>query len=121
MATTVQSQKYPDLQNYVDGRFVPADRPFLDVFDPSTGDLISKVPMSAAAEVDAAVRGARAALPKWSAMPIKERVQVFYRYKALLERDIDQLAALVTAGVDVFRLNMAHGGPEEQARARVHL
>src|SRR4051812_44091776 len=29
-------------------------------------------------------------------MPIKERVQVFYRYKALLEKNIDELAALIT-------------------------
>ena len=88
--------KYAELQNYVGGRFVPADRPFLDVYNPSSGDVISRVPLSAADEVDAAVRCARAAFPKWSAMPIKERVQVFYRYKALLEQHIDELSALVT-------------------------
>ena len=88
--------KYAELQNYVGGRFVPADRPFLDVYNPSSGDVISRVPMSAASEVDAAVQSARAAFPKWSAMPIKERVQVFYRYKTLLEQHIDELSALVT-------------------------
>src|SRR5204863_9518784 len=36
------------------------------------------------------------ALPAWSHTPIKERVQVFFRYKTLLERHIDELAALVT-------------------------
>ena len=96
MATIVQSQKYPDLENYLDGKFVPTDRPFLDVYNPSSGDVISRVPMSAATEVDAAVQSARAAFPKWSAMPIKERVQVFYRYKTLLEQHIDELSALVT-------------------------
>jgi len=88
--------KYDELQNYVGGRFVPADRPFLDVYNPSSGDVISRVPLSAASEVDAAVKSARAAFPKWSAMPIKERVQVFYRYKTLLEQHIDELSALVT-------------------------
>ena len=88
--------KYAELQNYVGGRFVPADRPLLDVYNPSSGDIISRVPMSAASEVDAAVRCARAAFPKWSATPIKERVQVFYRYKTLLEQHIDELSALVT-------------------------
>src|SRR5205085_9612632 len=58
--------------------------------------VISRVPLSAAKEVDAAVRCAKAAFPKWSATPIKERVQVFYRYKTLLEQHIDELAALVT-------------------------
>lgn len=90
--------KYAALQNYVGGRYVSpaADRPLLDVYDPSSGDVISRVPMSVASDVDAAVRVAREALPRWSALPIKERAQVFYRYKALLERDIESLAALVT-------------------------
>src|SRR5207249_4873033 len=88
--------KYAELQNYVGGAFVPADVPFLDVYNPSSGDVISRVPLSAAREVDAAVKAAQVAFPKWSGTPIKERVQAFYRYKALLERHIDELSALVT-------------------------
>jgi malonate-semialdehyde dehydrogenase (acetylating) / methylmalonate-semialdehyde dehydrogenase len=90
--------KYAELRNYVGGGFVapPNSRPFLDVYNPSSGDVISKVPLSEAAEVGAAVQAACAAFPAWSATPIKERVQVFYRYKALLEKHIDELSALVT-------------------------
>jgi malonate-semialdehyde dehydrogenase (acetylating) / methylmalonate-semialdehyde dehydrogenase len=66
------------------------------VYNPSSGDVISRVPLSAAADVDVAVQAARAAFPAWSATPIKERVQIFYRYKTLLEQNIDELAALVT-------------------------
>src|SRR6478609_3110335 len=90
--------KYAELQNYVGGGFVapPKSRPFLDVYNPSSGDVISKVPLSEAAEVDAAVQAARAAFPAWAATPIKERVQVFYRYKALLEAHIDELSALIS-------------------------
>jgi malonate-semialdehyde dehydrogenase (acetylating)/methylmalonate-semialdehyde dehydrogenase len=95
MATAVK-YRYPEVQNYVGGKFVDADVPFLDVFDPSSGDVISRVPLSAAREVDQAVRVAQAALPAWSATPIKERVQVFYRYKTLLEKHIDELSALIT-------------------------
>jgi malonate-semialdehyde dehydrogenase (acetylating)/methylmalonate-semialdehyde dehydrogenase len=91
-----QALKYPEVRNYLGGAFVEAELPHLDVYDPSVGRVISRVPLSAAREVDQAVRAARAALPGWSALPIKERVQVFYRYKALLERHIDDLAALVT-------------------------
>ena len=36
------------------------------------------------------------AAPAWSATPIKERAQVFYRYKALFEKNLDELPALVT-------------------------
>src|SRR5215216_3474261 len=88
--------KYGELRNYVGGDFVATPRPLLDVYNPSSGDIISKVPLSEASEVDAAVKAARAAFPGWSSTPIKERVQVFYRYKALLEQHIDELAALVT-------------------------
>ncbi len=90
--------KYAELRNYVGGNFVPplVSRPLLDVYDPASGDVISKVPLSAAEDVDAAVKAARAAFPGWSSTTIKERVQVFYRYKALLEKNIDELSALVT-------------------------
>ncbi len=88
--------KYAELQNYVAGNFAATDRPSLDVYNPSSGEVISRVPMSQAGEVDAAVQAARAAFPGWATTPIKERVQVFYRYKALLEQHIDELAALVT-------------------------
>src|ERR687895_869634 len=88
--------KYPEVRNWVGGSFVAAPRPLLDVYDPSSGAVISRVPLSAADEVDAAVRSSKAAFPAWAATPIKERVQVFYRYKALLEKNIDELAALVT-------------------------
>ena len=84
--------------NVIAGLDAGADTPlaFLDVFNPANGAVIAKVPMSGAGEVDLAVREARAAFPAWSATPIKERVQVFYRYKALLEQHIDELTALVT-------------------------
>ena len=88
--------KYAELRNYIRGEYVATNRPLLNVHDPSNGELISRVPLSIAADVDAAVQSARAALPAWSSMPIKERVQVFYRYKALLEENIDGLSALIT-------------------------
>ncbi len=88
--------KYADVQNCIGGAFVTPDAPVLDVHDPSSGGLISRVPLSSERDVDAAVAAARAAFPGWSGMPIKERVQVLYRYKALLETHIDELSALVT-------------------------
>jgi malonate-semialdehyde dehydrogenase (acetylating)/methylmalonate-semialdehyde dehydrogenase len=88
--------KYPAVRNYLNGAFVAAELPTLDVYDPSEGRVISQVPLSSPREVDAAVASAEAAFPAWSATPIKERVQVFYRYKALLERHLDELAALIT-------------------------
>ncbi len=78
--------KYPAVSNYLNGSFVVDDLPALDVYNPSEGNVISRVPLSSHREVDRAVESAKAAFPAWSATPIKERVQVFYRYKALLEQ-----------------------------------
>ena len=88
--------KYAEVQNCIGGAFVSPDAPTLDVYDPSSGAVLSRVPLSSARDVDAAVVAAKAAFPAWSTTPIKERVQVLYRYKTLLERNIDELAALVT-------------------------
>lgn len=96
MTTSVEPRVSP-ARNFIGGRFVDSDRPRIDVHDPASGRVISSVPLSAGAEVDAAVSAATKSLASWSAMPIKQRVQVFYRYKALLERDIDELSALITA------------------------
>jgi malonate-semialdehyde dehydrogenase (acetylating)/methylmalonate-semialdehyde dehydrogenase len=88
--------KYEAVRNYIGGAFATAELPGIDVFDPSAGIVISRVPMSGVAELDRAVAEAKRAFPGWSALPIKERVQVFYRYKALLEKNIAELAALIT-------------------------
>src|SRR5438309_6082739 len=88
--------KYPPVRNYIGGAFVDADADHLDVFNPANGRVISRVPLSAYADVDRAVQAAKKAFPVWSSMPIKERVQVFFRYKTLLEENIADLAALIT-------------------------
>ncbi|MFZ2492128.1 MAG: CoA-acylating methylmalonate-semialdehyde dehydrogenase [Thermoanaerobaculia bacterium] len=88
--------RYPVVANFIGGEFRRGDGEFLDVFNPADGSVISRVPLSSAAQVDAAVHAAQKAFPGWSGLPIKERVQVFFRYKALLERNIDELAALIT-------------------------
>ena len=88
--------KYPAVHNVIAGAPHNSALHELDVFNPSTGTVLSRVPMSGHNEVDLAVKAAQKAWPAWAATPIKERVQVFYKYKALLERDIAQLAALIT-------------------------
>ncbi|HLA91028.1 MAG TPA: CoA-acylating methylmalonate-semialdehyde dehydrogenase [Gemmatimonadaceae bacterium] len=90
--------KYATVPNVIAGapKNEVAALPTIEVHNPSDGSVISRVPMSGHHEVDLAVQAARRAFPGWSGTPIKERVQVFYRYKSLLEKHIDELAALVT-------------------------
>ncbi len=104
------SAKYPPVRNYIGGVFVSPDTSSLDVLDPSSGRKLSQVPLSPPSQLDDAVRAAEGALAAWSAKPIKERVQVFYRYRALLERDFAGLAALISE---------EHGKTRAEAEAEI--
>ncbi len=88
--------KYTPVQNYSNGQFVAAatDRT-LPVVSPVDGTLLSSVPLSTAEDLATAVDAAKKAFPAWSRTTIKERVQVFYRYKALLEKNLKELALLI--------------------------
>ncbi len=88
--------KYPQVPNFINGQNVAGQGKLLDIHNPATGELISKVPLSTASAVDDAVQAAQAAFPEWAALPAKERVQVFYRYRNLLEKHADDLAALLS-------------------------
>ena len=104
------SPKYATARNFISGRFSADSASLLDVVNPGDGTLLSRVPLSHRADVDVAVAAATAAFAAWSATPIKERVQIFFRYRALLERNIDELAALITE---------EHGKIQSEAEAEV--
>lgn len=89
--------KYKPVQNYIKGQFINStSNRSLDVISPLDGTLLSKVPMSVSADLDEAVRVAKSVFPHWSKTTIKDRVQVFFRYKYLLEQNLQQLAKLVS-------------------------
>ena len=67
-----------------------------DVYDPARGRVVAQVPLADAAQVEAAVAAARAAFPGWAATPPLQRARVLFRFRALLERDADALAAAIT-------------------------
>jgi malonate-semialdehyde dehydrogenase (acetylating) / methylmalonate-semialdehyde dehydrogenase len=66
------------------------------VDNPRHGKPMGAVVMSTAADVDGAVQAAAAAYPAWSQMPIKERAQVMFKLRALMERDFEELSWLVS-------------------------
>jgi malonate-semialdehyde dehydrogenase (acetylating)/methylmalonate-semialdehyde dehydrogenase len=87
---------YPPVQNFIGGRFVPSESSrTLAVISPIDGQALSTVPLSTAADLNNAVIVANAAFAGWSKTPIKERVQVFFKYKFLLEKHLQELAQLV--------------------------
>ena len=96
-ATLDMDAKYGRLKNYINGSFAESGSGrSLSVHSPLDGSLLAEMPCSGSADLDAAVAAARAAFPRWSRTPIKERVQVFFRYKYLLEQHLEELAALVS-------------------------
>ncbi|ADV27950.1 methylmalonate-semialdehyde dehydrogenase [Pseudoxanthomonas suwonensis 11-1] len=68
-----------------------------EVFDPATGQVTAQVPLASTAEVRAAVDAAQAAFPAWAATPPLQRARVMFRLRALIERDADQLAKMITS------------------------
>jgi malonate-semialdehyde dehydrogenase (acetylating)/methylmalonate-semialdehyde dehydrogenase len=87
--------KYEAVKNFVNGEFKnSASKRSLNVISPLDGNKLSEVPMSMPVDLDEAVKAASAVFPYWSKTPIKERVQVFFRYKSLLEKNLPQLAQL---------------------------
>ncbi|WP_411273844.1 CoA-acylating methylmalonate-semialdehyde dehydrogenase [Daejeonella sp.] len=89
--------KYPAVTNFIQGRFTGnSGREMLDVISPLDGSLLSTVPLSKSIDLDTAVSSATTAFKTWGKMPIKERVQVFFRFKSLLEKYKKELANLVS-------------------------
>ena len=85
------------LQNFIAGRWrESATTRYDDVPNPATGELLARVPLSNAADVDTAAQAAAAAFPAWAATPVVERARVLFRYKMILEDHFEELAQLVT-------------------------
>lgn len=85
------------LGNYIGGQWVTSDASEIyEVVNPATTELLARVPMGGAAEVDAAVQAAAAAFPAWRRTPVVDRVQPLYALKDLLEKHKDELARTVT-------------------------
>lgn len=86
----------PQVPNIVGGKAVESTAPDrLPVTNPSTGEVLAHVPLSTAAELDAAVKAAAVAQKEWGKLALKDRVQVMFRLKALLEENADRLGALI--------------------------
>ncbi|REJ77840.1 MAG: methylmalonate-semialdehyde dehydrogenase (CoA acylating) [Acidobacteria bacterium] len=103
--------KYDKVQNFINGEFVDSEsRDTLDVISPLNGEQISEVPLSTVGELNRAVASAKLAFKDWSETTIKERVQVFFRYRHLLEKHSDELTDLVSE---------ENGKTNDEARAEV--
>ena len=88
MAEDVKILKY-----CVDGEWrESATTKYMDVTDSSTGEVFAKAPCCTAAEVEGAIESAQKAYEKWSLLPLQKRTQVLFKWKTLLEENMEELA-----------------------------
>jgi malonate-semialdehyde dehydrogenase (acetylating)/methylmalonate-semialdehyde dehydrogenase len=66
------------------------------ITNPATGQVIAQLPYATADDVDRTAHAAHAAFLKWREVPVAERVQVFYRYKNLLEKHAEEIARILS-------------------------
>jgi aldehyde dehydrogenase (NAD+) len=83
--------------HFIDGAWQqPADALFFDTLDPSTGEKLASVSQGSAADVDAAVRAARTASPKWRGLTPHVRARYLYALARLVQKHSRLLAVLET-------------------------
>ncbi|MCA8942797.1 MAG: CoA-acylating methylmalonate-semialdehyde dehydrogenase [Planctomycetes bacterium] len=86
------------LRNYIDGQWVPSDSDrVLDVLNPATEEVLAKVPLGAASDVDKAAKAAHAAFASWRKVPPVERARYLFKLKQLLEDNREELARICTS------------------------
>jgi len=83
------------LHHYVDGKAIPGDSGnFAPVYNASTGEQISDLPLASADEVRAVIASSQKAYPGWAATSPSARARVMFRYKDLIEKHMDELSEL---------------------------
>jgi len=86
------------IQHWIDGTdFTGASPRSATVWNPATGEAQAEVALAGAADIDRAVKAAEAAFPAWSSTPPLKRARVMFRFKDLVERATDEIAALLSA------------------------
>jgi len=83
--------------NFIDNKFVESQASqWIDLHDPATNNLVTRVPQSTDEELKAAVASANKAFPAWRATSLLSRQQIMFKYTALIREHWDRLAASIT-------------------------
>src|SRR5699024_12166087 len=101
------SMKFPavtncplEYSNYINGQFVPAGN-FIEVLNPSTGEVLGQTPDSDENTVESAVQAARTAQPAWAKMPAVERAGYLTDLATLLRENVEKFR-------DILKIGRAH-------------
>ena len=86
-----------DTFNFIDNQFVPSKATeWIDLHDPATGNLVTRVPQNTTEELKAATESAQRAFPEWRATSIMTRQQIMFKFVSLIRANWDRLAASIT-------------------------
>ncbi len=109
--TTASPARPTDVPQLIGGKWAVASaQQHGEVYNPSTGRVIARVPLAEAESADAAVRAAKAALPGWAETPAVERARLMFAFRERVAGHFDELARLVTR---------EHGKTHAEAKAEV--
>jgi malonate-semialdehyde dehydrogenase (acetylating) / methylmalonate-semialdehyde dehydrogenase len=87
-----------DIHHWVNGREVAgASGRFGDVYNPALGSVAGHVAFASAEEVGQAVAAAQSAFAGWAATPPLRRARVMFKFKELIEQNLDALAGLISS------------------------
>lgn len=82
---------------FLDNRFVPSQtHDWIDVHDPATNVVVSRVPQATRSELQAAVQSAQNAFPDWRTTSLLARQQILFKYAALIRENSERLAKCIT-------------------------
>src|SRR5215469_2474670 len=82
---------------FIDGAWqAPGGGEYFDTLDPSTGEKLASVAQGSSADIDRAIRAARAASPKWRALAPHARARYLYALARLVQKHSRLLAVLET-------------------------
>ena len=86
------------VSHFIHGKAAPlAGARLSDIFDPSNGTVQAQVELATPAHLQKAIDSALQAQPEWAAINPQRRARVLFRYKELIEANIDDLAHLLSS------------------------
>lgn len=90
-------QDVKDTPYFRDNQFLQSETThFIELHDPATNNLVTRVPQSTDAELKAAVESAKKAFPAWAATSVMARQQIMFKFTQLIRENWDRLAASIT-------------------------
>ena len=111
-----------DIHHWIAGKEVAGTSGrFGDVYNPALGAVSGRVAFASTEEVGQAIAAAQAAFPAWAATPPLRRARVIFKFKELIERDLEKLARPDLQRARQSRVRRARGSHARPGSGRVRL